>query len=354
MAKNKVLKMVDSTRDSITKTLVYHGWEARLKKKQMDIKFAKLSNEQRQEVRAYWRQYGKKVNPNWAAYYSSMSGIFDKRIIPDSLYYSEILHLLNNFKMAGLADKNIASRIFTAKMPKVLLRRINNEYFDEQYRRVTLDAGLTSILQDGECFAKPARDSSYGDGTFLWLKEQGIDELQNMIEGIKGDLLVQEVVKQHKELAKYHPGSLNTVRVVSLRLKDRTVIINAILRMGVNNSHIDNFSAGGVIANLDENGQLFEENVQSNGKRLSAHPNTGVSFAGGCIPSYGRIVETVKRQHDIIPYYRLISWDFAVDESGDPLLIEGNFPSGQLDLHQLNKGGLFGEYTDEVLENIWS
>lgn len=50
---------------------------------------------------------------------------------------------------------------------------------------------------------------------------------------------------------------------------------------------------------------------------------------------------------------KMISWDLAINESGDPVLIEANFSYGQLDFHQMCNGPLFGETTEEVLNKVF-
>ena len=48
----------------------------------------------------------------------------------------------------------------------------------------------------------------------------------------------------------------------------------------------------------------------------------------------------------------LISWDFAVDKDGDPILIEANFTFGEIDFHQLCNGPILGEMTENILSAV--
>nr|WP_262361303.1 hypothetical protein [Gracilibacillus timonensis] len=59
------------------------------------------------------------------------------------------------------------------------------------------------------------------------------------------------------------------------------------------------------------------------------------------------------RQHCRIPYFKMVSWDYAIDKNGDPVLIEANIPTGQIDFHQINIGPIFGEYTEKVLDHVY-
>ena len=49
---------------------------------------------------------------------------------------------------------------------------------------------------------------------------------------------------------------------------------------------------------------------------------------------------------------KMISWDFAVDESGEPVLIEMNINYGELDFHQLCNGPIFGDQTKEIVKEV--
>ena len=63
--------------------------------------------------------------------------------------------------------------------------------------------------------------------------------------------------------------------------------------------------------------------------------------------------------HASVPYTlirksRLISWDLAIDENAQPLLIEGNLTFGELDFHQMCNGPIFGDLTEEVLKDVFA
>lgn len=51
---------------------------------------------------------------------------------------------------------------------------------------------------------------------------------------------------------------------------------------------------------------------------------------------------------------KLIAWDLAIDEKGDPLLIEINLPYSAIDLMQISIGPLFGDQTEEIIRKVMS
>lgn len=67
------------------------------------------------------------------------------------------------------------------------------------------------------------------------------------------------------------------------------------------------------------------------------------------IPNYKEAIEAVKMAHMNIPYIKFASWDIAIDENGEPNLIEVNF-AGDMAVHQLTVGPAFGDLTKDVLD----
>ena len=58
--------------------------------------------------------------------------------------------------------------------------------------------------------------------------------------------------------------------------------------------------------------------------------------------------------HAQMPRFRLVSWDFAIDPDGEPVLIEANLHYGELDFHQINNGPIFGEDTEKILKEVFN
>lgn len=325
----------------------------RLLKRKKNGGFAKLSRKQKKEIKDYWKQFDKKINTDWVAYFYGLSGIYDYRYIPESYYYSEIQPYLNNQKIGwALSDKNIMSQIFNAKMPKTVARKIDNQFFSCDYEVLSYQETLDRIVAERRVILKPAKDTYGGEGILFWDETKTIDELRDYLND-SNDLIIQEIIEQHSNLSKYHKNSLNTIRIVTLKTEADIVVLNSLLRMGVNDSKIDNFSAGGIIANLYKDGSLFPENIQANGESITVHPTSKVKFDKKKVINYKGIVESAKIQHKRVPYFKMIAWDYAIDINEEPILIEANYPSGQLDFHQLNKGSIFGKYTDYVLREVY-
>ena len=77
---------------------------------------------------------------------------------------------------------------------------------------------------------------------------------------------------------------------------------------------------------------------------------TGVDLSNGIeIPGFANVLETAKRAHLHTPQGRIISWDIAIDEHGEAVIVEANF-SGDLRMHHAVTGPLFGEMTEAFLD----
>ena len=63
--------------------------------------------------------------------------------------------------------------------------------------------------------------------------------------------------------------------------------------------------------------------------------------------------ELVKKAHPMVPHFKLVSWDIAIDEDEKPILIEANLAKGSSEFHQLNNGPLFGEDTKKILDEVF-
>jgi hypothetical protein len=141
-----------------------------------------------------------------------------------------------------------------------------------------------------------------------------------------GQVLVEECVVQHGDMARLYPGSVNTLRLVSVANKDGVRIVSRVLRMG-SGGVVDNFNSGGLLTAADENGVVFTDAINENSEVFSVHPLTGITFKGIRVPCFKEAEELVKEAAGLIPNLRYVGWDVAFTEKG-PLLIEANHNPG--------------------------
>jgi hypothetical protein len=210
---------------------------------------------------------------------------------------------------------------------------------------------LSRFNFEPEVVVKPSKGTYGGQGIIFWKKEDGEDVLKEILLN-KKQLIVQEVVESHPFMRQINTSSINTLIMVTLLVEGRPVLLSAILRMGRLGSIVDGVSAGGIVAVVNKEGYLEDSAVQLDQTIRTQH-DSGFVFKGKKIPSYDRVIEDVFRQHCRIPYFKMVSWDYAIDKYGDPVLIEVNVPAAQINFHQINIGPIFGEYTDRVLDHVY-
>ncbi len=334
--------------------------ERRNLKKYSD-KSSKLSKEQKNQIKEFWKPYCK-ISYKWALYYSAKNENFDPRYIPNDLYYSKIDQHFNSRKLGyRFNDKNYYSKIFAGiKQPEIVVRKINSLLFDENYNQISVNEARNKILQNKEVICKPSQETGSGRG-IMFFKDSDKEKIEKFLsEKSYDDYIVQKLIKQHKDLDLVHKGSVNCVRICSLLLEDGVHILSSVLRMGFGNSKVDNATSkdnskyDGMSCGIDENGNLKKFAYGYNyGNRCDRHPD-GLVFEGFKIPSYGKAAELVKKAHPLIGHFRLVSWDIAIDESGEPVLIEANMRKGGMNFHQFNNGPLFGDLTERVLKEVLS
>ena len=142
--------------------------------------------------------------------------------------------------------------------------------------------------------------------------------------------LVEEIAVQCDEIAKLHPSSINTIRMVTLNNE----IVAAFLRIGNDNNVVDNFNHGGLVAPINiETGIIDYLAIDKKMNIYERHPLTNESILWFQIPKWPRIKRFVIQASKEVPEVGYVGWDVCLGVK-DPFLIEGNEFPGH-DLYQL-------------------
>lgn len=315
----------------------------------------KIPREYKKAIKTYWKKY-LNISPRWGWYYGYCNKNLDPRYIPNTLYYSKIDQYFNNRKLGwGFNDKNYYSRIFYGiKQPEILVRKINKLLLDCNYNQISKEEAIQILLKEKEIVCKPSLETGSGRGVNFWNVKDNMDIINEfLVDDQMEDYVVQKIIKQHVRLNEIHASSINTIRIMSLLMKDGVHILSSCLRMGVDGSRVDNVTAGGISCGIKENGYIDKyAYTYFSGERMTSHPQ-GFVFDGFKVPGYEKAIELVHKAHPMIPHFRLVSWDIAIDENEEPVLIEANMRKGGINLHQFNNGPLFGELTDNILDEVF-
>ena len=307
-----------------------------------------------QKYKEYWKKYGF-YSPKWGWFYAARNSNMDVRYIPNTLYYTKIDQYFNSRKLGwGFNDKNYYSLIFSGiPQAKTYVRNIGGVFLNEEYNTIDKAHIFDLVAGQTEVICKPALDTGSGRGIQFWQLPKDFPLMQAFLDDEQNrDYLIQEVIKQHRDLKKIHETSVNSIRICSLLIDGKVEILSACLRMGANGNRVDNHHAGGISAGINIDGTLQKYAYYLDGRRLQKH-SQGFVFEGFRVPGYHKAVEMVKKAHPIISHFRLVGWDIAVSEGGEPILIECNMRKNGIELHQFSNGPLFGDLTDRVMEEVF-
>jgi hypothetical protein len=184
-------------------------------------------------------------------------------------------------------------------------------------------------------------------------------EVEGMVSDRGTEILVQERVVQHPELARIYPASLNTVRVLAVRLPGHgPVLAAAVHRWGVaGTGPVDNFSSGGLCSRVDlATGRLGPALGRPRARRreeFDQHPDTGAQITGVLVPEWASVRSLALELMNAFPELSHVGWDLAVSDRGVKV-IEGNGNMPAVSIFQfhgpfLEDPGLIEYYTSKGL-----
>ncbi|MBO4599814.1 MAG: hypothetical protein J5641_03645, partial [Bacteroidales bacterium] len=190
---------------------------------------------------------------------------------------------------------------------------------------------------------KPLR-SSLGQGVKI-LHDASIQEVLSLMEEYPLGIIVEEMIRQCREMALPHPQSVNTVRLTTYIVDGKVnVLRRPFVRFGTSGNVVDNGAQGGLFSAIDYDTGIVIGVCDEHGRRHVVHPDSGVPLVGFQVPRWGEAIDFVKELAGVLPFCRYIGWDIALTEKGW-VMVEGN-SHGQFIGFQLprNKG-----FRDELL-----
>ncbi len=192
---------------------------------------------------------------------------------------------LNNGEMARYLDnKCYYYRLFPdVKQPEPLAFRIGGIWLDKEYQVTPPRITARRLTKEDELVIRPASRAESGKGKVSLSfstdddRHKRLERVKEAVKNIRGDIVIHKPVRQHETMSALYPGAPSTVRIVTL-LRDtgkEPVVVGCSLKTGGN----------GIL---------------------------------------DRCTEAVRRAHAVMGHHRLISWDIAVDDTGEPILMEAD------------------------------
>ena len=287
----------------------------------------------------------------WHKAYAAVSGRSSVDYVPEDIFYNIFETRLNpRDRREPYKDKNFFDRLGWPCLPQTIFRIINGRLFDSSYQMIDAETALALAQETGlsEFVVKPARES--GSGSQVTFQDfSGLKSFLPKNLSRHSDWIIQHPIRQHEVMAGLNASSVNTMRIVTIRMGPEVSVVSAFAKIGTKGKRVDNVSAGNVAIGIEQDGRLKKYGYDFALKRHAMHPEHGYSFDSFVIPSFAAAQQTCISLHRRIPDLDLLSWDTAIDHRGTPVVIEVNIRRQDANITQICNGPVFNPYIDEVL-----
>lgn len=172
---------------------------------------------------------------------------------------------------------------------------------------------------------------SYGGKGVNFYKLKGNSEITKLYDlCIQGCFVVEEKIIQCEEINSFSGKAVNTFRIVTVIDDSGNVhIARAIFRIGRGNCILDNYSNGGIAAQIDiKSGIIYTTAQDKSGREYINHPDTGKQIVGYKISDWEEYKKFALELAEQYPTFRYVGWDILKNKDGVYCVIEGNDSAG--------------------------
>ena len=320
----------------------------------------------------FWEKYGRIPEKLWFDVFGERDRIVEPRIIPIDFYFNELLPYLNNLKLRfATADKcTYDVRLREIKQPETVCKCTAGLYYDADMNMISRKEAIKACLcNEGQMVMKPSINSSSSRNVHAVDPALSSEkDMEALFDRLGAYFIVQRRIEQHSDLAKLNPDTVNTIRVNSVLSEDGVYIPHMLIRVGGPDQKIVEQGSGGWSSEIKKDGSLHDkmiinnvrfyknengEECVSNTMKWQQTPEFARPEIGYRIPAVDKLRSAVCEAHKKLPHFRWIGWDFTIDDTGDPVLIEYNlapgYHGGQLTVCK----PMFGDMTEEILDDYF-
>ena len=258
----------------------------------------------RSDIRKYWMKYG--FSPSEYFLYHIFEGNEERN--------ETFVSAVDLLKIASILNERSQSKILSHKYRCY-------RYFKEFYHRECISGEDMdeSFVERHPRFMIKYNNGSKGVGITLE-DVRYYRSAQELVEKVRKmeNVICEQLIEQDERLAQFHQGSVNTVRVRTIKnLNGKTVIWKSNFRTGRGGSFVDNAFMGGPSAMIDpETGIIISDGYSQEGISYERHPDTGLVFKGFQIPEWEELREFVLKIAERADKLRYIGWDLALTKDG--------------------------------------
>ncbi|MCR4923299.1 MAG: hypothetical protein K5931_04750 [Lachnospiraceae bacterium] len=313
-----------------------------------------LTKEEKKRIKEYYKRY-MPFDLLYHRAYKTITGRVREEYIPSDIFLKRIEPFYTDRLCSKYLDnKCLYYYLFSnVKKPGLIAMRMGDNWIGSELELISFDKVVEYVKKEEKCVIKKAIDSEGGFGVEFLQGEDKVKKLNSFLRRNKKDIVIQRAIKQHSFYSKLNESSVNSFRIRSLMTKDGVKILCSVLKIGRKGSRVDNLSGGGVFCGIGEDGTSTGIAFMENGSVIEKHPDFGYSLKDIKAPCYEKAEELVRKAHTIMGHCKLASWDVAIDEDGEAILIESNLSLGVLFSIQVCCGPLFGEDTDKILNEVF-
>lgn len=193
---------------------------------------------------------------------------------------------------------------------------------------------------------KPSKDTFGGAGVSKIKSKKELFEKINKYDHV----VCQELIIQNEYLSEINNSSVNSVRSCLYRDSSGSFkVLNNSMRFGINGG-LDNETSGGIVCNINDDGQLNGYALDKYANKFSEHPNSHKKFNSIKVPFYDELNIISVEIANQVPLCNLISLDMCLDNQNNWRCLEMNLGGQTIRFAQYAGKGFFGNYTDEVIE----
>lgn len=318
-----------------------------------DFTKLELTDEEKKEYYSYWKAVSPIISLKTVEISKSLSGIFNKYIIPEEIYALYVEPYLNNNKsVTFFENKSVYSKWFGVDIfPKNFFHKFDNIYYTNNFEIIDdIEKFIDDQINESDLpvVVKPNKDTIGGSGVNF------VDNKETIKDIIKkySDLVIEEKMQQSDLISEIYKDSISTVRV-TLYKDDKGIIhvLEANLRMGKDGS-LDNEGSGGIACNIDSKGSLNNYATDRYANKYLKHPNSGFIFESKSLPLYEELIESSKSVFRETVGARIAGLDMLLDSSQKWRCIELSLFGLTTKASQYAGDPFLGKHTDEIVKSL--
>jgi hypothetical protein len=148
---------------------------------------------------------------------------------------------------------------------------------------------------------------------------------QELLKTYPDGFIAEELIVQCSELAAFHPSSVNTLRLTTVRQSngDIYLIHRAFFRIGQGGRCVDNGGNGGIFAGIDYETGIVKGAIDERMNRYIVHPDTKKTILGFQIPRWEEAKDYAVKLAKVLPNLNYCGWDIALTDKGW-VMVEAN------------------------------